>query len=569
LNRNTSQLSKRNKSRRLWLCAVILLVAAAASVVLVWPGGSLKEITHPFIARDVQDKIGKIFQASCSVRGAWVSFQALRMRAVVLKKAVAPQCTLEVRAPRVTVTYRLVPLIRNFRAIMRSIDYYAGDSISGVKKNLADDQPFVRPYAPHRYFPIISGVLFRKAEVALIREGKRTVVCKGVDFRFKREAHARFPGKANVRILAFNPGNGFRLDSVSAAIRVLWGTGTTLPPSQDFAPSVPLINLDLRAPVMTVQNVNTFHRISAHMTVVPGRDASKFFPAGSLKNQQRLSRTTQLKMQLDADRLFVDRRYRIDRITAFAGFDGATLGIDSCRAHFGEAPLLLSARYDVPSNRLRYCAIDVSGVDLHKFYAMSGNAAGYIAGKADIALNLKPGPLDLDSVSGYAIVRGANLVARNLPIQNTKLLRNFLPGLSSVAFSLFNGEIKFGKGHFALKSFSAYGNPLSIIASGWANDRAAMQMRLFGILSAGYAGGLKELTRESLEPMGSGSYAFRCRVGGTFREPEVELDKMHIRRATKATLERFGRAILQVFGKKSAAYRPDNLPVIEEDVCTY
>jgi hypothetical protein len=562
--------SPRKKSRHLWLCAVILLVAAAVSVVLVWPEGSLKEITHPFIARDAGDKIGKIFQGSCSVRGAWVSFQALRMRGVVLKKAIAPQCTLEVRVPRVTVTYRLVPLIRNFRAFMRSIDYYAGDSTSGTKKNLAaNDKPFVRPCAPHRYFPVISGVLFRNAEVALTREGKRTVVCKGVDFRFKRDARGRFPGSANVRILSVNTGSGFRLDSVSGTMRVLWGTGTTLPPSHDFAPSVPLINLDLRAPVMTVQNVNTFHGISARMNVVPGSDARKFFPAGSLQDNTGLSRTTQLKMQLDADRLFVDRRYRMDGITVFAGFDGTTLGIDSCRAHFGEAPLLLSACYDVPSNRLRYCALDISGVDLHKFYTMSGNAAGYVAGKADIALNLNPGPLNLDSVSGYAIARGAKLVAQNLPIQNAKLLRNFLPGLSSVSFSFFNGEIKFGRGRVALKSFSAYGNPLSIIASGWANDKSAMNMRLFGILSAGYVKNLKELTREALEPMNSGAYAFRCRVSGTFQEPEVELDKMHIRRATRATLERFGRAIKQVFGKKSAVYRPDNLPVIEGDVCTY
>jgi hypothetical protein len=561
-------LSKRKKSRRLWLLAVIPVVTAAV-VIPVWPGGGVKEISYPFIAREAGDKIGKIVQASCHVGGAWVSFQALRMSAVVLKKAIAPRCTLEVRVPRVTVSYRLAPMIRNFRAFMRSIDYYAGDSTCGAKGTFTNNEPFVRPYAPHRYFPLISGVLVRRAEVALLSEGRRTVVCTGVDFRFKRDASAGSPGNADVRMLSVNPGNGLRLDSVLATIRVAWGAGTTVPPSHDYAPSVPLISLDLRAPVMAVQNVHTLHGISAHMDVVPGSDAGRFFPPGSLQDNTGLTRTTQMKIRLDAEHLFVDRLYRLDRVTAFAGFDGATLVIDSCRAIFDEAALLLSARYDIPSRQLRYCAMDVSGVDLHKFYKMSGNAAGYIAGKADIALNLNPGPLDLDSVSGYAIVHGTNLSARNLPIQNTRLLRTYLPGLSSVVFSFFNGEIKFGRGRVVMKSFSADGTPLSIIASGWANDKSAMHMRLFGILSAGYVNGLGEITRESLEPMSSGAYAFRCRVGGTFRQPEVELDKMHIRRATKATLERFGRAILKVFGKKSAVYKKDNLPVIEDDVSTY
>jgi hypothetical protein len=558
---------KPRRRRWPWLLAPVLLLAAAvAAAFLIWPEGSVKEITHPFIARKAEDKIGKIFQGTCSVRGAWVSLQAIRLRAVIIKKAVAPQCTLEVRVPRITVSYRLVPMIRNFRAFMRSIDYFGGDSISVVRKEIINDEPVIRPFAPHRYFPVISGVLLRKAEVALISKGARTVISKGVDFRYRQDQ----TGCGDIRMLSMDPGNGLNLDSVFGTIRVFWGTDMTLPPSADSAsPKVPVLNLDLRAPVMTVQNANTFHGISMHMTVVPGRDARMFFPAGSLQNQKGLSRTTQMKIQLNADRCFVDRRYRVDRITAFAGFNGTILGIDTCTANFGDAPVLLSARYDVPSGRLRYCAVDISGMDLHKIYKMSGNVRGYISGKGDIALNLKPGPLNLDSISGYAEVRGTDLVARNLPIQNADLLRDNLPGLSSVAFRFFKGEIKFGRGQVTLKSFNAYGDPLSMIASGWANDKSAIRLHLFGILNAEYSKNLKDLTRESLIPMGSGSYAFKCRVSGTFQEPDVDIDKTHIHRATKATLERFGRAIRNLFRKKSVPSKHDNLPVIEDDVNTY
>jgi hypothetical protein len=459
----------------------------------------------------------------------------VRMRNLVVRREVAPRCSAVVKFPDVNVLFPLRPFPRSADAVFRRI---FGRTDSEAPCNCAAGLQSLR-----RVLHFLQVVQLREGEVFVVRNDTVAARSTGVECRINGFFRYGLPRSMDVRartVLAGRTG----IDSVKSIVRILprgspedgaetcgnnslnvgsWGLRVATK-----APAVRVDRVGVMDSLRADAEIDTLDSLLSHVS-----DIASSGSYGSVRARLRLA----------AVRFVPVPGYPLKGLSVMANVQGDLLEVSKAVAQCYGARVEASGRYALRSGRLVQGKIDVRGFDLGLAYRSLKSSPGACAGTADLTIDLCPGALQPDWICGHATIKGAGLVAHNLPLQQTRDFRRIFPNSSALTFSIIDGEADLRRDRITIPGLWAQGDPLSFIVSGAIGRDGKLQLQLYGWLPTRYVATLPLTVRESLVPELYDNYSFKCGIGGTFAQPVVTLDRSHYRRAVKGVVKHVGKGI--------------------------
>jgi len=181
---------------------------------------------------------------------------------------------------------------------------------------------------------------------------------------------------------------------------------------------------------------------------------------------------------------------------------------------------------DVRQSKILSGEAFISGLDLEKFCAGTAFSPGRLAGKVDMDARVDGGsPIRLDSVKAKGRVTVANLTAADLALQTAPIVNHLSRDLRLLRFSEVKGGFNIAGGRLYFKEIAGVGDVLKFRSAGWVGFDGRLSQDFEGELSGGFVAGLSKLVRSSLEKTESDGGRFKCKIGGTFHNPRIEVDR--------------------------------------------
>jgi hypothetical protein len=467
----------------------------------------------------------------------------INMRTITLHREIAPGCSASVSFPRAKALCRFFPIMITAQAMLRNVNRTTTD---GLLFNCSDAFRSLQ-----HYLFLITNVQLLGGDVRLTHKDTIAAHCSDVDFRIGGFNPAGLPRNMNFRsrkVIAGHVG----IDSVTALVHFLSGLAPQRPlptgPADTGSADSWGLRLKMRAPFVKIDSIGVMDSVIAVAEFGAVDDPIMYLSTILFESTCSPVRT---KLQLTAKELSTDRMPPFKEISIMAYLNGDTLELKQGSGHFNSTHIEVAGRYTIRSGHLAYGKIDLRGLDLGMFYQSLKNSPGYLSGTADITINLYAGRLQPNALCGDAVIRGANLFARDIPVQRAPVLRRYFPDFQSLTFSTIEGEAKIHGHRIEIPGLWAQGDPLSFTISGAMDVGANMNFKLYGWLPTRYVKTLPLTVRESLVPELYDNYSFHCAITGTFKNPTVTLDRSHYARAVKGVLTHFGKSILKFFGRNT------------------
>jgi hypothetical protein len=188
--------------------------------------------------------------------------------------------------------------------------------------------------------------------------------------------------------------------------------------------------------------------------------------------------------------------------------------------------LRMNVSVDLRQSKILSGEAFIGGLDLEKFCAGTGFSPGSLAGRMDIDARLEGGsPVRLDSVKANGFATVTNLTAADLALQKAPVVNRLSRDLRRLSFSRVKGGFTVAGGRFHFKEIVGVGDVLKFRSAGWVGFDGKLSQDFEGELSRDFVAGLPKLVRNSLEKTESEGGRFKCRFGGTFHKPRVEVDR--------------------------------------------
>jgi len=181
---------------------------------------------------------------------------------------------------------------------------------------------------------------------------------------------------------------------------------------------------------------------------------------------------------------------------------------------------------DARQSKILRGEVFVGGMDLEKFCAGTGFSPGRLAGKADIEARLEGGsPIRLDSFKANGRATVTNLTAADLALQTAPIVNRLSRDLRLLRFSEVKGGFAVAGGRLYFKEIKGAGDVLKFRSSGWVGFDGKLSQDFDGELSRDFVAGLPRLVRNSLEKTDDEGGRFKCKIGGAFHNPRIDVDK--------------------------------------------
>jgi len=188
--------------------------------------------------------------------------------------------------------------------------------------------------------------------------------------------------------------------------------------------------------------------------------------------------------------------------------------------------LLVNLAVDVRQSKILSGEAVLSGLDLEKFCVGTGFSPGRLAGKVDMDARADGGsPVRLDSVKAKGRVTITNLTAADLALQTAPVVNHLSRDLRLLRFSEVKGGFAIAGGRLYFKEIAGIGDVLKFSSAGWVGFDGKLSQDFEGELSGVFVAGLSKLVRSSLEKTENDGGRFKCKIGGTFHNPHIEVDR--------------------------------------------
>jgi len=217
---------------------------------------------------------------------------------------------------------------------------------------------------------------------------------------------------------------------------------------------------------------------------------------------------------------------KIEDFSAKISVGDTSLGLaDGEGAVFG-GKLRVNLAVDVRQSKILSGEMALKGMDLEKYCAGTGFSPGRLAGKVDAEARAEEGsPIRLDSVKARGRVTVKNLTAADLALQKSPVVSQLSRDLRLLRFSEVKGGFVTAGGRLNFKEIVGIGDVLKFRSSGWVGFDGKLSQDFEGEFSGGFVAGLPRIVRSSLEKTEDGGGRFKCKIGGSFHKPRIDVDK--------------------------------------------
>ena len=190
-----------------WTILLTFLLMCITAIIWLHYDGDMM-ISHPLIARYAEHKIDTLLHASCTVDKVSLSpLGKLTMHTVMIRREMAPRCSASVCFSRVAVSFRLFPVLCNFRALLRAVR----STESAACQPLLED------------FHLLTSVRLMGGEAHLTCNDTLAARFAGVDCQMSEFDSAGLPHRLDVRLR--KAATGFAaFDSLMTSLRLPPGT---------------------------------------------------------------------------------------------------------------------------------------------------------------------------------------------------------------------------------------------------------------------------------------------------------------------------------------------------------
>jgi len=217
---------------------------------------------------------------------------------------------------------------------------------------------------------------------------------------------------------------------------------------------------------------------------------------------------------------------KVDNFNVKMSIDDKKLELtDGAGTVFG-GKLRVNLSVDVLQSKILGGSARLNGLDLVKFCAGTGFSPGTLSGKVDFDANVAGGsPISLDSVKANGRVTVTNLTATDLALQKAPVVSQLSRDLRLLHFSSVKGDFYTAGGKLHFKEIVGVGNVLKFRSAGWVGFDGKISQDFDGELNRDFVAMLPKLVRSSLEKTEGEGGRFKCKIGGTFHKPRIEVDK--------------------------------------------
>ncbi|GBU22866.1 hypothetical protein R80B4_02778 [Fibrobacteres bacterium R8-0-B4] len=217
---------------------------------------------------------------------------------------------------------------------------------------------------------------------------------------------------------------------------------------------------------------------------------------------------------------------KVEKFNAKVSVDDTKLELaDGGGTVFG-GTLRMNIAVDLNQSKILSGEAFINGLDLEKFCAGTSFSPGSLAGRVDIDARVDSGsPVRLDSLKAKGRATVTNLTAADLALQRASVVSQLSRDLRLLRFSEVKGGFAVADGRFHFKEIIGIGEVLKFRSAGWVGFDGKLSHDFEGELSRDFVAGLSKLVRNSLEKTENEGGRFKCKIGGTFHKPRIEVDR--------------------------------------------
>jgi AsmA-like C-terminal region len=236
-------------------------------------------------------------------------------------------------------------------------------------------------------------------------------------------------------------------------------------------------------------------------------------------------------------------------LKAMLSVNDVYLKLSQCRSDFYGGTVDASGGADLGLGTLDGFHFELSHVNVKRLYEGSRIGQGECTGRLDGKLDIEESPLDPDSLSGRGEAAFSDLDVHDLPVQNSLVVLIAVPKIKSIRFSRFSTDLVVKNGRLFTPNMRGDGEPLGITADGWVGFDGYFSEQCDGIFSREFVGILPSIVERSLDDAGDGKKSFKCSILGTFKNPQLKVDRKIMNRAVHNVLDEVTKGLGRLFRK--------------------
>ena len=223
--------------------------------------------------------------------------------------------------------------------------------------------------------------------------------------------------------------------------------------------------------------------------------------------------------------------------------------LSNCSGDFYGGKIGASGNADLALGLLETFNFEVSHVNMKKLYDGSRIGQGECSGRLDGRLGLEKSVLVSDSLKGNGNAVLSNLNVHDLPIQKNLVVLIAIPKLKNISFPRFRTSLVVRNGKIFTPDISGDGDLLEIRSEGYVAFNGYFSEQCDGIFSRDFVGNLPSIVERSLDDAEDGKKSFKCKVSGTFKNPQVDVDQKIVHRAVGNVINDVVKGLGQFFKK--------------------
>jgi hypothetical protein len=223
--------------------------------------------------------------------------------------------------------------------------------------------------------------------------------------------------------------------------------------------------------------------------------------------------------------------------------------LSQCRGDFYGGTVDASGGADLGLGTIEGFHFELSHVNVKRLYEGSRIGQGECTGRLDGKIDMEESPLDPDSLSGRGEAALSDLDVHDLPVQNSLAVLMAVPKLENIRFSRFGTDLVVKNGRISTPNIRGTGEPLDVTADGWVGFDGYFSEQCDGIFSREFVGILPSIVERSLDDAGDGKKSFKCSISGTFKNPQLTVDRKIMNRAVHNVFDEVSKGLGKFFRK--------------------
>jgi hypothetical protein len=276
--------------------------------------------------------------------------------------------------------------------------------------------------------------------------------------------------------------------------------------------------------------------------LIAGTDLDVFMKVG-------FDKTLLLDGKIAGRQIRLSGLWDINDLRARVNANDFTVNLSDCRGDFYAGKMSASGSADLSQGILNGFRFELSHVNMNKLYQAARIGQGECSGRLDGNLVLESSMLAPDSLKGKGSVALSSLTVRNLPIQNSLVVFIAIPKLRNIYFTRLGTDLVVRQGRIFTPNIKGDGDPLEIQSEGWVAFDGHLSEKFDGVFSRDVAEGLPPIVVRSLDEAENGKKSFKAAVSGTFKNPQLQVDRRIVNRAVGNVVDEVVKGLGNLFKK--------------------